>query len=141
MGAGLVSGVTSSLFLDGFETKVDAGEFDQGDQSKDTKAKSKASQLICLLELKIKEVVGYKRSKKARTIKLALTIHVSLLKLCIYQTNLVDGRANNFVTVQRCVVQFSFLTSDDAKGSKHCKTAVFDLVLAPNADLLVGFAL
>ena len=37
--------------------------------------------------------------------------------------NLVDGRANNFVTVQRGA-ELDFLTHNDAKGGKHGNTAV-----------------
>ena len=53
-------------------------------------------------------------------------------------TDLVDGRTNNFVTVQGSVVQLSFLANDDAKGSKHGKTTVLYFGFTPSADVFVG---
>ena len=49
-------------------------------------------------------------------------------------TDLVDGRANHFVTEQRSA-ELDFLTHKDAKGSNHGNTAVFQLSLAPFANV------
>ena len=54
--------------------------------------------------------------------------------------DLVDGRANHFVTEQRSA-ELDFLAHKDAKGSNHRNTAVFQLSLTPFADVSLGFAL